>query len=174
MLIEKSKFLCFGIFILCVSQITFAQSGGTFTITESVVAPGGGQNSVGGTFSVDGTAGQAIAGNAMNGPPFGITSGFWNFTPLVPSAALVGVSGRVRTANGAGILNALITLTAADGSTQINRSSTFGYFRFNDVAAGDTYIVSVTTKRYCFGQSSVVVGVFEEVTGLDFVANPLP
>ncbi len=63
------------------------QTGGNFTITQSVVAGGGGQQSAGGTFSLDGTIGQSIAGGASSGSPFSVTSGFWNFTPSAPNTS---------------------------------------------------------------------------------------
>jgi len=50
------------------------------------------------------------------------------------------------------------------------RTSSFGYYRFDDVLAGETYIVSVTSKRYSFAPQ--VVSVFEELTDLDFTPEP--
>ena len=52
------------------------QSGGTFTITQSVIANGGG-TSGGSTFSVTGTTGQSLAGTLSNGAPFNVRGGFW-------------------------------------------------------------------------------------------------
>src|SRR5688500_11521071 len=52
------------------------QSGGQFTITKSVIAGGGG-NASGGTFSVNGTIGQPVAGVPMTGGTFNLESGFW-------------------------------------------------------------------------------------------------
>jgi hypothetical protein len=58
-----------------------AQTGGNFTITQSVIA-GGGQNSAGGAFSVDGTVGQAVAGANLTGGMFSLAVGFWTFNPF--------------------------------------------------------------------------------------------
>src|SRR5438309_6053612 len=55
---------------------SLAQSGGTFTITKSVIATGGGSAS-GGTFSMDGTIGQSLAGTTSAGGTFSLQSGFW-------------------------------------------------------------------------------------------------
>jgi hypothetical protein len=73
----KAKLFFTGVLFLSVSVL--AQSGGQFVITQSVVAGGGVQNSAGGAFSLDGTIGQAVAGNSIVGSPFAATSGFWNF-----------------------------------------------------------------------------------------------
>ena len=42
------------------------QTGGTFDLSHSVIATGGGSNSTGGQFQVDGTAGQGFAGTVSN------------------------------------------------------------------------------------------------------------
>ncbi|HLA95419.1 MAG TPA: two-component regulator propeller domain-containing protein [Pyrinomonadaceae bacterium] len=94
--------------------------------------------------------------------------------PTAPTAATVGVGGQVKNAFGAGIRNAAITLTALDGSTKTMYTGSFGYYRFNAVRAGETYVLSVSAKRFTFAQSSIVVGVIDEITGLDFVADPQP
>lgn len=65
------------------SVITTAQSGGTFEITQSVIASGGGASS-GSGFTIEGTTGQTLAGNALAGGQFAAASGFWHFTPAPP------------------------------------------------------------------------------------------
>lgn len=159
--------------LLALSGLTSAQTGGPFAITQSVIAAGG-ERSTGGSFTLDSTSGQPVAGNAASGTPFIITSGFWNFTPLAPTAAAVSITGRVKAANGAGIRNVVVRLASPNGSTKIARSSSFGYYRFDEVLAGETYILSVLSKRFIFAQASVTIGVFDEITGLDFIADPLP
>ena len=170
---KNQKFIIASLALLLWTVNISAQTGGTFTVTQSVVAGGGGQGSAGGTFTLDGTVGQAVAGDAISGPPFAVTSGFWNSTPSAPTAATVNVTGQVRTANGAGIRNAVITLTALDGSTHIARSGSFGYYRFDEVLAGETYIVSISSKRFRFATPTIVLAVLDDVAGLDFVAEPM-
>src|SRR5687768_1746236 len=53
-----------------------AQQGGTFTVTKNVIAAGGGRVS-GGSFAVDGTIGQPLAGAPSSGAAFTLISGFW-------------------------------------------------------------------------------------------------
>jgi hypothetical protein len=111
----KNNFLiAAAMLVLCAANI-FGQTGGTFAITGSVIASGGGQQAAGGAFSLIGTTGQSVAGNAVSGSPFAVTSGFWNFTPLAPSAANVFLGGRILTPAGAGIRNVSISLTNASG-----------------------------------------------------------
>lgn len=85
--------------------------------------------------------------------------------PLL-TAAGVAVSGRVLTAEGRGLTNASVTLTAPDGTTRVVRTTRFGSFRFDDVAVGETYVISVQSRRFLFAPR--VLQVFDELTDVDF------
>jgi Carboxypeptidase regulatory-like domain len=168
---KNQKFIIASLTLIFLTANISAQTGGTFAITQSVVAGGGGQNSTGGAFSVDGTTGQSAAGNAVGNTPFAVTSGFWNFTAMAPTAANVGIGGRVITANGNGIRNVVVILTAPNGTSRTIQTGTFGYFKFEEVEVGGTYIISVYSKRYGFSQPTRILSVQEEIADLEFVAN---
>jgi len=93
----------------------------------------------------------------------------WSGAALAPSAAGVDVSGRVLTPNGAGLRNAIVVMTDSRGVTRSVRSSSFGYYRFDDVRAGETYVISVNSKRFIFTPRTIQV--VDEVTGFDMVAD---
>ena len=78
-----------------------------------------------------------------------VTCTFTN-TQLGPSAAAVSIGGRVLTPDGAGISKAAVTLTYPDGTSRTAFSSSFGYYRFDEVESGETYVISVGSKRYQF------------------------
>ena len=169
----KNKLLILIAILILVSANAFGQAGGTFAITESVVAGGGGQNAAGGIFSVDGTVGQTAAGNAISGAPFAVTSGFWNFTPLAPSAATASISGRILAINGYGIRNVIISLTnASGGEVRFVRSSSFGYYKFEEVTVGESYILTVRSKRFVFEPDTRIITLLDELTDADFTALP--
>ncbi len=157
--------------IFSVSQIA-AQTGGDFTITQSVIAGGGGQNAAGGTFSLDGTIGQTIAESVpSSGGSFTLRSGFWN-SSFTPTAAGVSLSGRVKVegASGKGIRNAQLTLTnAATGEVFSTRSGSFGAYRFDDVPVGQTYVLTISARRFSFVENTRIIALFEELTDVDFV-----
>lgn len=85
-----------------------------------------------------------------------------------PTAANVSISGRAATANGRGIANVVITMTDSNGALRTATTTSFGYYSFPDVTAGETYILSAKGKRYKFAQSSQVVNVNDETT-VDFI-----
>ena len=91
--------------------------------------------------------------------------------PLATTAASVTISGRASTSRGRGIGNVIIRLTDADGNLRIARTSAFGYYRFTDVAAGQTYIISAASRRYTFNQSSQALSLNNDADGINFIAN---
>jgi len=86
-------------------------------------------------------------------------AGIDNFqiTTAVTAADAV-VSGQVVDSFGSGVSGAVVTLTSASGARRSARTSPFGYFSLTDVATGETYVVSATSKRFRFEARSVNVG----------------
>ena len=75
----------------------------------------------------------------------------------VATAAGVEVSGRVTTPDGRGLRNAAVSLTDASGVVRSVTTGSFGYYRFDNVEAGRTYIVTVNSRRYRFASRAVQV-----------------
>jgi len=59
------------------------------------------------------------------------------FTALAPTAASVSIGGRVLTNTGRGLTNATVILNDSNGVSSTARTTTFGYYRFEAVAAGE-------------------------------------
>lgn len=72
-------FLTVSVFI-CLAASVSGQSGGSFTISKSVIAGGGGQNLSGGSFSLGGTIGQPLTGQTGGGG-YDLQNGFWTTSP---------------------------------------------------------------------------------------------
>ena len=147
---------------------------GNYTLTQTAIANGGASGSgasVGGPYSIEGTIGQSAAGQTANAASFSSHAGFWNAQLLGPSAAGVPVGGAVRTAAGQGIRNVRIALISGDGATRTALTGPSGYFRIDDVAVGQTYVLSVSSKRFQFAQPSQFLTILDEVTDLIFVSQ---
>lgn len=97
----------------------------------------------------------------------GVDIGAIEFSPA--TAAAVSISGRVLTPAGRGLRGARITLTDGSGNSRTALTSVFGYYRFNDVAAGEVVVMSVFSKRYTFAPQ--VLNVNEEIENLNFTAQ---
>ncbi len=99
-------------------------------------------------------------------PAATITNG--QFRVLTTTAASVSVAGKV-TARGRGISNAVVHLTSQNGEIQTARTNRFGYYTFRELAAGETYIFNVFSKRYQF--DSKVINLTEDLSKVDFTAQ---
>jgi hypothetical protein len=94
--------------------------------------------------------------------------GIYETTLLAPTAASVTVSGRV-TANGRGVANAIVTYAGETGERKSAITNAFGYYRFEEVPAGQSYVFNVVSKRYTFPSRAVTVS--EELSELNFEAE---
>ena len=45
-------------------------------------------------------------------------------------------------------------------------------YRFDDVPAGESYVLSVASKRYQFTNPSRLISVSDDLSDVDFVASP--
>lgn len=87
------------------------------------------------------------------------------------TAANVSISGRVLTAKGSGIKNIIVTLTDSNGNNLTAKTNSFGHFRFDEIAVGQTYFVSVFSKRFTFEQPTQIINVSEELADINFTAQ---
>jgi hypothetical protein len=92
-----------------------------------------------------------------------------NGVALPPTAASVSISGRVLTSSGRGLAKALVQLTDSEGNTRTARTNPFGFYRFEDVQAGQTVILTVVSKQFQFAPQ--VLNLNEELTHLNFIAE---
>lgn len=94
------------------------------------------------------------------------------FEVQAPTAASVAVSGRIMTSSGTGIARARVTMTDMAGQTRTVLTSSFGYYRFEGVQAGGTYIIMVNAKGHQFTEQ--VVSVLDELSDVNFIAEEGP
>ncbi|MCA1622953.1 MAG: carboxypeptidase-like regulatory domain-containing protein [Acidobacteria bacterium] len=90
------------------------------------------------------------------------------FESSAPTAASVTVSGRVMSGK-RGVSRARVYMTDQKGTTRTVLTNSFGYFRFDQVEAGETYIFNVISKSYTF--MTQVVTVTEQIDEMIFKAE---
>ena len=83
-----------------------------------------------------------------------------------PTASAATISGRVFTPQNAGLTNALVTLTDSSGKSRTAFTGKTGRFMFMEVAAVETYILSIRSKRYRYAPQ--VITVTGDMTELNF------
>lgn len=148
-------------------------TGGSYRLEQTVVGNGGDRSS-GGLFVITGTMGQGISGTSSSGGRFVGRGGFWQPAEFAPTAASVSVSGRAISALGDGIPQVEVTLIDFAGHLWSARTSSMGHYTFDNVPAGETYVISVSSKRFSFAAPSRVVFVLDELTDVDFIGQPNP
>ena len=86
-----------------------------------------------------------------------------------PLATGTEVAGRVTTADGRGIRGAKVTILDATGRARTVTTGTFGYYRFDDLAAGETYTLGITSNRYGFTSKTITTD--STLAEIDFIAQ---
>lgn len=103
---------------------------------------------------------------------FGVTQfSDWTLGTLAPTAANVIVGGRVLTDTGRGISGASLSLIDSNGNVRITMTNPFGHYRFNNVEAAETYVISVSHKSFQFANPTQVINVSDSLTNIDFTAE---
>lgn len=107
----------------------------------------------------------AVAGAALNhiGGPNA------NFAP---TAAPGTIQGRAVRGNGRGVKHAVIMLTGGDlGETIYATTNQFGYYQFQDIGVGQTYVMQITSRRYTFQSPTRVINLDDSITDEDFIVD---
>ena len=93
----------------------------------------------------------------------------YNFE-AAPTAAGVTITGRVLNAQNRGVSKARVFITGTSGETRFTTTNPFGFYHFQDIAVGDTYVFKVQHKQYQFEPQ--VLTVFEQLENLNFAVQP--
>jgi hypothetical protein len=91
---------------------------------------------------------------------------------LQPTAASATIEGRVLNSFGNGLSKITVTVTDSAGNSQQYLTGAFGYYVFDGLRTGETYIVSVRSKAYRFDPATRVVSLEQDLQNLDFTASP--
>jgi hypothetical protein len=95
--------------------------------------------------------------------------GAFEFNALVPTAASVSIGGRVSFNKNSFLSRATVTLTDMQGTVRTAPVNPFGYYKFEDVSAGQIVTVQVSAKGATFAPQVVTVN--EDIENLDFTAQ---
>lgn len=86
-----------------------------------------------------------------------------------PTAATTSVSGIAMSASGRPVAKARITIAGSNGEIRTVLSNAFGFYRFDAVPVGETYVVSALAKRYTFVPQTI--NVTDQVSSLNLIAD---
>lgn len=97
-----------------------------------------------------------------------------DFTTLAPNGGAAVTRNRIVRVNADGTLDTTFNpnpngSVLSIGTTISTRTTTFGYYQFDDVQAGQTVTLGVSSKQYQFDPQ--VLSVYDNLAGIDFIAN---
>ncbi|CAN5510316.1 hypothetical protein BH10ACI1_BH10ACI1_03770 [soil metagenome] len=124
-----------------------------------------------------GTYNIVVDGYSTGGTPPGLSGSYTlNVTgtvqPINPVAAGVSIGGRIVRADGNAISGVRVSITKPSGEILTVRTSSFGYYKFEDLEVGLTYTIQVADKRYQFANPTQVISLQDAIEDLDFTATP--
>jgi hypothetical protein len=79
------------------------------------------------------------------------------------------IRGQALTATGQGVRGARVELTGTTGERFTAVTGSFGYFEFGGLTVGETYTVTVQSRRFTFTPRTVSVS--DNLTSLDMIAD---
>ncbi len=163
-------------------DVQYSIDGMTFTTFSTIQPPDQSTFSNVSRFNVDLSAISAIEGQPtvyfrLSGRDGTGSSGTFvidNFQvqAMAPSAAGAIINGRITDSRGRGLHRVVVMMTGSGIEEPIYATtSAFGYYRFEDVPAGNTYILTASSIRYTFEQPTIVINVNGDLDGADFVGQ---
>jgi hypothetical protein len=103
----------------------------------------------------------------------GSVAGGWGLEFVSSTAANASISGRVLTADGRGIRNARIVISGNSLEHPISvTTGSFGWYTFDGLRTGETYVLTVNSRRFTFSIPSRVISLVDNVADADFIADP--
>lgn len=147
--------------------------------TPCVYTPSAG-SIAGGVGTFQGFDGQNAIGNwqLCIGDSAGADTGTFQSWTLTLATSLVtaanaSLGGRVVTPGGRGIGNAVLVLSGGNlPQPRVYRTNPFGYYTFDDIPTGQTYILSIQpNKQYTFANPTRVITLLDDITNMDFVSD---
>jgi CSLREA domain-containing protein len=98
-------------------------------------------------------------------------AGVAQFSMLIvaPTAASVSVSGKITDHEGRPVSRAVVTIIDPLSGLRLALTNSFGYYRFEDIPVGRSYVIEIAAKGYTFAPGLIAVN--EEVNELNFTAN---
>ena len=147
-----------------------AQSGGSFQITNSAVAGGGGESKdATNRFGHEGTIGEHAAGTVLRNPPYSLIAGLMaSHVGLIPIPAAL-IRGRILTSGGAPLPGVAINLSGSRTALAITDAN--GVYSFADIEFGGAYTVTPSRVNYSFSPQELAFSLIADKTDADFTAT---
>ncbi len=96
------------------------------------------------------------------------------FVNAVPTAATAVISGRIFDIYGSALKDISVSvINSATGEIRYSRTNNFGAYRVAELTVGESYIITVRSKRYTFAVDTRIVVLMDDLSDQDFTAIPI-
>jgi hypothetical protein len=150
----------------------------SFNLPGSAIGGTGTQTLLGnyGGTNANGVWSLFVRDDTITGDPnvvVGNIAGGWGLEFVGTTAAQASISGRVLTSDGRPIRNADVVITgnALEHPITVTTGS-LGWYSFDGLRSGETYVVTVNSRRFTFSTPSRVITLVDNVADADFIADP--
>lgn len=90
---------------------------------------------------------------------------------VAPTAANVSISGQV-VGGKSGLSNVIVKLSGGNLTQPITaKTNNFGFYKFDNLPVGETYVLTVSSKKYVFTEPARTLNLLDEITDVDFTAE---
>lgn len=92
-----------------------------------------------------------------------------------PTSANVIVGGRAVSSSGRGLASVMVTISGGNLESPITRmTNPFGFYRFDEIPAGQTYVLSAGSKRHFFVEPVRIITLHDSIFNFDFISDDPP
>jgi hypothetical protein len=95
------------------------------------------------------------------------------FVNAVPTAATAVISGRIFDIYGGAVKDVIVSVIDSAGVTRSTRTNNFGAYRFTELTVGESYVITVRSRRYTFASDTRIVVLMDDLSDQDFTAIPI-
>ena len=91
---------------------------------------------------------------------------------VLPLSANARIEGRVVTPENRGIPNTFVKVVSSNGTTRTAITNPFGYFILDEILTGETYVLTVSSKRYSFENPTRILTLNDDAAEIIFTSAP--
>lgn len=90
---------------------------------------------------------------------------------IAPTAANASINGAVYSGK-QGVSRVIVTLSGGNlTQPRVTQTNNFGYYHFEDLPVGETYVITVSSRKYSFPNSSLVLNLQDNISDANFEAE---
>lgn len=95
------------------------------------------------------------------------------FVNAIPTASTAVITGRVLDIYDRFVKDVSVSITNSSGEVRATRTNNFGFYTFAELPVGETYVITVRSRRYTFANDSIIAVLMDDLSEQNFTAIPI-